>query len=176
MTTFEQLQEEVGIWAYKNFGVQPSHWCLKGALEEFGELCTSDLKTDQGLADTPKYKKRGTVGEEAEKDAIGDIVIYLMDYCYRTEQQVDFAHIPPEIRWGDTTKDQALAMVGNGLAHAYKAAVNDGMPWVIEAGLAAAVRGLKLYCRAKDYDFNECVFDAAEEVLGRDWNKERAKA
>jgi len=71
------LQREVGAWSQRNFGDQPA-WCpLLGVVEEVGELSHSYLKRSQGI--------RGTDAEHllAMEDAVGDIVIYLADFCNR---------------------------------------------------------------------------------------------
>jgi len=71
------IQTEVGTWATKNFGAdRPAYQRLLGAMEELGELSHAHLKEEQNI--------RGTEDHVADaKDAIGDIVIYLMDYCTR---------------------------------------------------------------------------------------------
>jgi NTP pyrophosphatase (non-canonical NTP hydrolase) len=73
----ETLQKEQKIWAAKNFGQQPPYRPLLGVMEELGELAHAHLKEVQGI--------RGTAAEHrAEaKDAIGDILVYLADYCNR---------------------------------------------------------------------------------------------
>lgn len=77
MLTFQQLQAEVGTWAQRNFGDTPAYRPLLGAVEEVGELAHAHLKAEQGI--------RGTAEEHeaAGKDAVGDIIIYLADYCGR---------------------------------------------------------------------------------------------
>ena len=62
-------------WTQRNFGEHPSWHPLLGIVEEVGELSHAHLKSEQGI--------RGSVDEHLlEKiDAIGDIVIYLTDYC-----------------------------------------------------------------------------------------------
>ena len=82
-------QVEVAKWSNKNFGNQKSYKPLLGLVEEVGELSHAHLKGEQGIRHTP---------EEIlvlKQDAIGDIVIYLMDYCTREglslEQCVDLA-------------------------------------------------------------------------------------
>ena len=61
--------------------IADGHRPLLGVCEEAGELCHAHLKAEQGI--------RGTQDEhlEAKKDAIGDIVIYLADYC--SQQGID---------------------------------------------------------------------------------------
>lgn len=69
------LQRRALEWAAHNFPDKPSWQPLLGAAEEIGELCHAHLKDVQGI--------RGTKEEwlEAKKDAIGDTIIYLLDYC-----------------------------------------------------------------------------------------------
>lgn len=76
-----QLQEELAPWQERNFGGKApepgrAYQCLLGVVEEVGELAHAQLKHEQ--------KIRGVdaeVFEEKAKDAIGDIVVYLADYC-----------------------------------------------------------------------------------------------
>jgi NTP pyrophosphatase (non-canonical NTP hydrolase) len=79
-----QIQEQVGTWARRNFGIDggygrkapPSSWqSLLGMVEEVGELAHAYLKRAQGI--------RGTTAEHdaAIRDAIGDILIYMLDFA-----------------------------------------------------------------------------------------------
>ena len=85
MIDLKNIQKEIGEWADKNFGDElsgnpnkwrPAYHPLLGIQEEVGELSHAHLKEAQGI--------RGTKEEhEAEaKDAIGDIIIYIADYCH----------------------------------------------------------------------------------------------
>lgn len=88
LKSLEQLQKEVGDWSLANFGNQTSMVTgtplgslapLLGATEELGELCHCVLKHHQGIrgfGDDTKY-------QEARDDAIGDLGIYLLDFCAR---------------------------------------------------------------------------------------------
>lgn len=69
------LQGEVRAWTEKNFQNRKNHQPLLGICEEVGELCHAQLKGEQGIRHTPE-EIRGL-----KCDAIGDIVIYLVDYC-----------------------------------------------------------------------------------------------
>ena len=85
ISTPEKLEMEVIKWVHHNFpaGVPPNDngrrilQCTLGVAEEAGELCHAILKADQRI--------RGTREEHdaAAKDAIGDIVFFLMNLCYR---------------------------------------------------------------------------------------------
>lgn len=71
-----QLQALLKQWRNWNFpNSKSAHEPLLGALEELGELAHAHLKGEQGI--------RGTAGEHAAKgrDAVGDVVLYLADYC-----------------------------------------------------------------------------------------------
>jgi len=70
-----KFQKEVEKWASKNFGRKHSYHPLLGVVEEIGELCHAHLKQEQGI--------RGTIAEhdDAIKDAIGDAVVFLANYC-----------------------------------------------------------------------------------------------
>ena len=80
----DEFQVRLGVWLRHNFpNATPDHQ-LKGVMEELGELCHADLKADQGI--------RGYTKEKAEaeiKDAVGDIVIFLCNYC--TTKRIDFS-------------------------------------------------------------------------------------
>ena len=69
------IQREVAQWTKKNFGHRPAYWPLLGVSEEVGELCHAHLKQEQGIRGT------ATELEVKAKDAVGDIVIYLISYC-----------------------------------------------------------------------------------------------
>lgn len=69
------IQSQVSVWSIRNFGDQSSYRPLLGAVEEVGELCHAHLKGEQGIRHTPAEI------EALKRDAIGDIIIYLMDYC-----------------------------------------------------------------------------------------------
>lgn len=81
LTGLTYLQVQVDKWARKNFGehVGPvelkGYRCLLGVSEEVGELCHAHLKAEQ------KIRNPSNNNREDAQDAIGDIIIYLMDYC-----------------------------------------------------------------------------------------------
>jgi len=70
----KKLQQEQKIWADYNFPNKQSWHPLMGAVEELGELAHAHLKTDQGIRTNKPL-------EELAKNAIGDIIIYLVGYC-----------------------------------------------------------------------------------------------
>lgn len=73
--TFRTLQLEVSEWANRNFGSRDQNDPLLGAVEEIGELCHAVLKAKQGIRGTAEQH------QEAAKDAVGDVIVYLADFC-----------------------------------------------------------------------------------------------
>lgn len=76
--TLRELQDQVGKWSRKNFGDQPADNPMLGVVEEVGELAHAVLKARQGI--------RGTAAghNAAIADAVGDLIIYLADFCGRS--------------------------------------------------------------------------------------------
>ena len=79
-----RIQREQKTWATRNFGYVPPWQPLIGVVEELGELAHSHLKEVQNIRTNEDHIAKG-------QDAVGDIVIYLIDYCNRRDW--DFADI-----------------------------------------------------------------------------------
>lgn len=93
----DDIQKELAVWAQKNFGKQRTDDLrLIGATEELGELVTQQLEQlvpllhvvrELGILSHHHLKEkcgiRGTseFHREKSKDAVGDVIIFLMDYC-----------------------------------------------------------------------------------------------
>jgi hypothetical protein len=78
MKDLPQIAKEVNKWSVLNFGVDNTKNTILGMVEELGELAHAVLKGRQGIRHTPEEIA------EMERDAIGDISIYLFDFCGRT--------------------------------------------------------------------------------------------
>jgi NTP pyrophosphatase (non-canonical NTP hydrolase) len=72
---FQEFQLEVLEWQLQNFPDSKPYQPLLGLQEEVGELAHAHLKMEQGI--------RGSMAEHmaAKKDAVGDILIFLANYC-----------------------------------------------------------------------------------------------
>lgn len=77
MLDLTKLQQDLDLWLNHNFPNTTSDKQLIGVMEELGELCHADLKQDQGIRGYNDPK----ITEVEIKDAVGDIVIYLVNYC-----------------------------------------------------------------------------------------------
>ncbi len=67
MELFSEIQVEVGEWSSKNFPGQPDVNPLLGSGEEIGELAEC-INFD-------------SIPSEKELDAVGDVLVYLADFC-----------------------------------------------------------------------------------------------
>lgn len=167
---FAELVDDVGTWSEQNFGGQPAKYPLIGSGEELGELITSVLKIAQGIDDAEKYQERGTVGPDAEKDAIGDVVIYLADYAYRNHLRVmeTYERFEWESTEADDEVDSILRLLDalGGVARMHLLGDNIG----IELGMIDLLLELERFCEMRDYDPASCVIDAWDgEVSEREW-------
>jgi len=84
------LQKEHAKWQKKNFPNAEKWECLVGLQEEVGELAHAFLKQHQNIRMDENHR-------DNMKDAIGDIVIYLLGFC--TLNQID-ADECIEMAWG----------------------------------------------------------------------------
>ena len=98
--TFRELQEQQAVWAARNFGDTPPHRPLLGALEELGELAHAHLKDEQGIRGTSEHHTA------KKKDAIGDIIVYLADYCTRQGFSLQEAI---ELTWSEVSQRDWVA-------------------------------------------------------------------
>jgi NTP pyrophosphatase (non-canonical NTP hydrolase) len=72
-----EIQKEHQAWSTKNFGWdQDPSLSLIGVMEELGELAHAHLKQRQGIRVNEDHIAKA-------RDAIGDILIYMLDYCNR---------------------------------------------------------------------------------------------
>ena len=72
-----KIQDEVKEWTDRNFPYGEWWQSLLGVGEEVGELNHALLKQHQGIRALDEDL------EDEARDAVGDIVIYLMDLCNR---------------------------------------------------------------------------------------------
>lgn len=84
MSDLTKLQEEVGQWSRQNFPNNEPYYALLGAVEEVGELAHAHLKSLQNIRGMTTEMSR-----EKKMDAVGDIIIYLADYCERNNLDLE---------------------------------------------------------------------------------------
>lgn len=74
MLTLGAFQKQVKEWQEHNFPDHEPWEPLVGLSEEVGELSHAHLKRYQGIRKDEDHEANG-------QDAIGDILVYLADYC-----------------------------------------------------------------------------------------------
>lgn len=83
------IQNEQIAWSVKNFGRQHERYPLMGMIEELLEFDAAwDKRTAAWEFEPPPLDIQAELEAEVV-DAIGDIVIYMLDYCGKTGQQLD---------------------------------------------------------------------------------------
>lgn len=106
MIDLKEIQKQASIWSIRNFGLNKSKRTdqelysiapLLGVAEEVGELCHAQLKSHQGIRGFDDVTKR----REYTKDAVGDILIYLMDFCAREGLEMQDCLLDT---WGEVKK------------------------------------------------------------------------
>lgn len=134
---FEQLQREVGDWSESQFGEsQPDLYPLLGVSEEYGELVHSVLKRKQGIR-----LEDDDVGEIAEIDAVGDMIVYLADFCERRGLDLSTC---VDVAWGEVSARNW----------------NSDVAYITEADDAARGRGNENGVEnGGDADADACSFD-----------------
>lgn len=90
--TFGELQAETKEWASRNFPNTKPYQPLLGIVEEVGELAHAHLKMEQGIRD---------VSDNDKVDAVGDIIVFLADYCNRNSIDLQYAI---EKTWSEVRK------------------------------------------------------------------------
>lgn len=169
------LQNEIREWSWENFGdaeEQPFRYPLIGAGEELGELTRSVLKRAQGIDDDAKYADRDDIGDEAERDAVGDIVIYMLDTANRVDDGMDVGSKFNE-RWRNGV-DHDDPVLGIERMYTVLGLLTSPASTLEECDQSSAIAHMLhvvwQFCQTRGFDFKECVIDAWEEVSEREWD------
>jgi len=101
---FDTLQSVVKKWATHNFPNTKPYQPLLGVAEEVGELCHAHLKIEQGIR---------KCSQEDKFDAVGDIIIYLADYCNRNDISMEHAVL---FAWENASKRDWIKYSSNGVS------------------------------------------------------------
>lgn len=172
MSLFATLETEVGEWSEDNFGGQPDHYPFLGTGEEAGELADDiDL---------------GAPPNEAELDAVGDILVYAADFCYRRGLDYQAAYEAAQDRtpvhddfWREWTAargqlERSILKQLQGIDDAEKYADGSRVGHDAEQqALARVLCGLVDLADDRGYTLEECVEVAwYDEVIDREWDSD----
>jgi NTP pyrophosphatase (non-canonical NTP hydrolase) len=167
--TFVRLVKEVREWADYNFGDIPSEQPVLGVIEELGELSHAHLKTLQGIRNNEDHFA-------AKKDAVGDILIYLADYCGRALIPVDLS---PSLGFPFSAQSMGHEHFGSRTILKMAGIVGLIAKTEEEGGSREEINGyvtlllfmLADYCRYEDIDLQEAIETTWGKVSKRDWRK-----
>lgn len=169
--SLQNLQRRVGEWADYNFGANRkslAYRSLFGIIEEFGELVHSQLKMEQGI--------RGTIEEHMAKirDAVGDLVFYMMDYLHMMNEAVDFdwPKYDPFESWGFGTMKLEIIVFRILVRIADVAVEHEHYSGShARSKCQLLLTWLNSYCIRSSINMQQAVWETAEQVFERDWIK-----
>jgi NTP pyrophosphatase (non-canonical NTP hydrolase) len=168
---WETLVEERDKWVAKNFPDSYKTDTLLGVVEELGELAHAHLKSKQGI--------RGTQSEhdEAAKDAIGDLVVYLLGVISYEKiiEYINYEEISANFHLSNG-RELALfdlaAEVG-GLCSYVSPSGPRGLKETIAYRVNRILALCSVYCEFRYWNFEDIVTKTWDHVKQRDWNKHR---
>jgi hypothetical protein len=171
MVNWNNLQEDVGTWAQENFGDQPMVNPFLGTAEEMSEL-TAHLLEDEIEA-----------GSEEELDAIGDILVFFADYCYRHDisyqeaaKQMNSANLYTDC---ETIEDLCVEVTISRGSQAYSLLKQDQGIRLERDGvgkdadvrnLAHTLLAIRTFANNRGYTLDNAIEEAWGEVKDREWD------
>jgi len=166
----DRLQYETKQWRDVNFPGELAVDQLIGVCEEVGELGHAHLKQKQSI--------RGTTEEHeaTAKDAVGDIMIYLMGYTTALGYEMSSV-IRPQLEreeWRVTDSDRVYLHVFNRTGRLARWEADNQSFGSIEVKLrviSEITHALRAYCLLRGWDIIHCIEIAWAEVQKRDWIK-----
>lgn len=171
MIDWPKLVQERNEWVDRNFPDSYKTDTLLGVIEELGELAHAHLKAKQGIRGTQKEH------DEAAKDAIGDLVVYLMGVM-SYENIADRIDYEPRLEHIDRAFGRELALFALasevGRLSGYippggAQAIPETMVFRVEQVLCLC----HVYCAYRYWDFEDIVTKTWDHVKQRDWNAHR---
>ncbi len=158
-TLFESIQEEQTAWSVRNFGMQPAHRPALGTIEELCELYEAwDARDNSKIV-----------------DALGDVGIYLLDYCGKrgwSFQKLWEERRPPNMAghgaWGIITLIRLLAH------HQLKGeqGIRGGTEFhaaCSQSAVSSTLWAMDRVCQTLQLSFEKILADVWAVVGQRDW-------
>ena len=157
--TIQDLQLKLYEWQNYNFGPQPNDRLLLGICEEAGELCHSALKKFQGIRGTPEQHMANM------KDAIGDMMIYTLNYLNGVGQKC--CDIPRPTLHVSSDESIQTAAVFDIVRHASVLTMSRA-PFIAE-NILSLINALNYFCSLNGWDLEQITHETCTEVCKRDW-------
>ncbi len=181
------IQEEQIAWSQRNFGMQSYRQPLLGMIEEICELEAAWRTRDTQMVSILNHPTSVAAVDpkptDEVLDAIGDIAIYMLDYCGKRGWQLKTFWDARQFR-----NDEGREFWWNLVPHARKLAHHDlkssqGIRGTQEehdreimTTLSAILAHAEFICRYLERDFLTILNDVWSKVRLRDWTKNRANA
>lgn len=164
MFSFTKLQAEQKPWVAHNFPNRAKYQPLLGMFEEYGELI---------IAET---------GAEIQ-DAVGDITIFLTDFCNANEFNIDqilYMNKREDISWMDSTQAMnGICFSISKISHHYlKREQNIRGDYrthteQLEIRISQLVGFLKHFSKVCGFEYERTVEDVWRQVSRRDWRPKK---
>lgn len=153
-----KLCKEVREWALYNFPGYTIDYVLLGIMEEKGELAQAMLKQKQGI--------KGTADDHdaAIRDAIGDLAIFLANFC--AVKEIEDLHCGVGIHNPENESD-----VLSGLDLCCGSLWGHSQVLMSYCRVSHAMLYLDAFCEMKGWNLWEIVESVWSEVKQRDWQK-----
>ena len=161
--TLSQIQKELEVWTNYNFGQQDSSIPIMGMIEELGELTHATLKQIQGI------RKKNYL--EAKKDAVADLVIYLLNYF--NSKQVDISKVGNILYYYKASNEyEHIININKYISKiAFFNDTKSGRYNVSIVNSCRLLARLYSYCKLNKFDLLNIVNETWEQVKLRDWKK-----
>jgi len=168
------IADEIRDWSTRNFPRNTPEEPLLGMGEELGEIKHALLKIRQGIRGTPDELRAELA------DAIGDFIIFMLDYTWRREIDVsnmlEMAYtraLPPELYdEGDAPASWSLAFLSLTLGQLELAEAHDYASTKYTRGkLVHMWQALINFTLAMKFCLSDVVEETWAQVKQRDWTK-----
>lgn len=173
------IQAEQIEWSERNFGKQHARYPLLGMIEELLEF-EEAWQTRRALVQDDTDR---TTAVDDVVDAIGDIAIYMLDYCGKVNWQLDHLWVLRRtLPDTDPEKWSYLVPLARRLAHHHLKGEQGirGTPeqhmLAIGDTCRAILAHLELISKYLNKDFLEILDGVWSKVRKRDWTKNKANA
>ena len=154
------IQLEVAVWNEFNFPNNTKENCILGIVEEIGELSHCILKQNQGI-------RKESSTEEKLQDAIGDIVIYALNYCNYCG--IDIMEALDSMHSDDHENISILDCITD-MCFQIDSLTRDSSI-IGEVTIGGIIRNLYMLCEHKDYCLLDITNTVWDEVSQRNWHE-----
>ena len=157
------IQYEVKEWTLANFGKQPPANPILGMIEECGELAHAHLKQIQGI------RKSDYLADK--KDAVGDIVIYLLNLYNAKGCNISLVEEDYTVRNPNVSSYEYLCRASLNIAKLARFVnVNNRLP--VSSELTKNIlSALRSYSLIEGFDLIQTVNEVWSVVSKRNWKK-----